>query len=174
MLDHLDGATVVLKYRPMPSESGMKMTLRCPCGSKIDGNGDAERSRNFREHLVREHGQDRDALRMLEVREELGEEVTKGLLAMEMEMRAHLAPSTRSREEIQKDAIQCGGLTCVSEFPMSREQLEEYAVSITCPACGRKVGGDDDGELCEALREHCNGHEELRSLMVTRTIPGQR
>ena len=55
-------------------------------------------------------------LLMLEVREELGEEVTKGLLAMEMEMRAYLAPSTRSREEIQKDAIQCGGLT-VSRVP---------------------------------------------------------
>lgn len=150
------------------------MTLRCPCGCEIVGNGDGERSRNFREHLVREHDQDRNSLRMLEVREELGEEVTRGLLLMEMEMRAHLAPSTKSRDEILSDSTnECGGV-CVTEFSMNREQLEDYASAITCPACGRKVGGDDDGQLCEALREHCNVHEELRFILVMKSLPGPR
>lgn len=148
--------------------------LRCPCGCEISGNGDGERSRNFREHLVKEHDQDRDSLRMLELREQLGEEVTKGLLAMEMEMRAHLHPSAKSRDEIFADSIrECGGV-CVTEFSMSKEQLEEYASTITCPACGRKVGGDDDGQLCDALREHCNGHEELRSTLVIKSLPRPR
>jgi hypothetical protein len=152
----------------------MNMTLRCPCGCEINGNGDGERSRNFREHLVKEHDQDPDSLRMLEIREKLGEEVTKGLLAMEMEMRAHLYPSTRSREEILADSVrECGGV-CVTEFSMSRDQLEDYIHTITCPACGIKVGGDDDGQLSDALREHCNGHEELRSKMAMRVLPGPR
>ena len=158
----------------MPSLDGIGMTLRCPCGCEINGNGDSERSRNFKEHLVKEHDQDRDSLRMLELREQLGEEVTRGLLLMEMEMRAHLAPSTRSRDEIFADSMrECGGV-CVTEFSMSREQLEDYANTITCPVCGHKVGGDDDGQLSDALREHCNGHEELRTKMVMRALPSPR
>ncbi len=152
----------------------MNMTLRCPCGCEIAGNGDGERSRSFKEHLVKEHEQDEDSLRMLELREQLGEEVTKGLLAMEMEMRAHLHPSTKSREEILKDSEQGCGMTCVSEFSMSKEQLEDYANCITCPACGHKVGGDDDGQLSEALREHCNGHDEFRDKMQMRALPAPR
>lgn len=147
------------------------MTLRCPCGGKINGNGDEERSRNFREHLIKEHEQDESRLRMLEVREELGDEVTKGLLALQMEMNAHLAPSTKSREEILEDSAQGCGMTCVSEFSLTREQLEDFADNITCPACGRKVGGDNDEELCEALREHCNGHEELKPTMRMKALP---
>lgn len=143
------------------------MTLRCPCGCGIDGNGDGERSKSFREHLIRDHGQDGGSLQMLEVREGLDDEVTKELLAMEMGMRAHLNPTDRSQEEILQDSVQGCGITCVSEFHMSKEQLEDYAETITCPACGRKVGGDDDGELCEALRRHCEGSERLRTAVTT-------
>ncbi|NLI74678.1 MAG: hypothetical protein GX369_07945 [Euryarchaeota archaeon] len=144
------------------------MTLKCPCGHSINGNGNDERSRNFKEHLMTEHGQSEESLRMLEVRKELGEETTRELLEMEMEVRAHLLPSTKSREEIFADSLKdCGGV-CVTEFSMSKKQLEDYANTITCPACGWKVGGSDDVELSQALREHCNGHEELReALMIT-------
>jgi predicted small metal-binding protein len=150
------------------------MTLRCPCGCEISGNGDGERSRSFKEHLIKEHEQDEDSLRMLELREKLGEEVTKGLLAMEMEMRAHLHPSAKSWEEILADSTNACGGVCVTEFSMSKDQMEAYVNTITCPACGHKVGGDDDGELSDALREHCNGHEGMRSKMAMRALPRPR
>jgi len=150
-----------------PSRPGDDMTLRCPCGSRLEGNGDKERSESFRQHLIEAHGQDGGSLRMLEVREGLGEDVVRELLSMEMGMRAHLTPTDKSQEEILKGGVEGCGITCVSEFRMSREQMEDYVETITCPACGRKVGGDDDGELCEALRKHCDGHEQLRLTMRT-------
>lgn len=161
-------------YWPLPSCSGMPMTLRCPCGFEINGDGDKERSNNFREHLINEHEQDGDSLRMLKVREELGEDVTKALLSLEIEARAHMVPTTRTWEEVLNDSVeQCGG-ACISELPLTKDQLEDYADMITCPMCGKKVGGNDDDELSESLRDHCNGHEQLRSIMKMRMLSPPR
>jgi hypothetical protein len=147
------------------------MTIRCPCGCRIDGNDETERSRNFKEHLIKEHEQNGDSLRMLEEREELGDDVTKALLSMEIGMRAHQAPTTKTYDEILKDSVQGCGLTCVSDIPLSQEQLENYIESIICPVCGRRVGGDDDDKASKALRDHCDGHEQLKAVIMKGAFP---
>jgi hypothetical protein len=34
-----------------------------------------------------------------------------------------------------------------------------------------KLGGDDDEELSRALRDHCDGHEQLKAAMQVRVLP---
>lgn len=148
--------------------------MRCPCGCKIDGDDETERSRNFREHLIAEHGQDGDTLRMAEVREELGDETANALLSMEMGMKAHLAPTARSYEEILRDSVCGGGKTCVSEMSLTPDLVEDYEESIICPVCGRRVGGKGGDEASNALHEHCDGHEQLKEVMTTRVVPAPR
>jgi predicted small metal-binding protein len=149
----------------------MVMVVHCPCGHNIGGVDEAERSRNFKQHLIKEHEQDEGSLRMLELREDLGDDTTKELLSMELSLRAHLAPASRTYEEILKDAVKGDGVTCVSEIPLTRQQLENYTNSITCPVCAMKVGGDSDEELSAALRDHCDGHEELKAALQVRMLP---
>jgi predicted small metal-binding protein len=147
------------------------MAVVCPCGCKIEGEDDPERSKNFRQHLIDDHGQEKETLNMLEVREELGDDTIKELLSMELSLRAHLAPAHRTYEEILADSVKGNGVVCVSEIPLTRHQLENYTNSITCPVCARKIGGDDDGELSKNLKDHCDGHEALKAAMQARILP---
>ncbi len=141
------------------------MTIRCPCGRELNGNDEQERSHSLKTHLIDDHGQEESSLRMLDVRESLGDDATNALLAMDLSKRAHLAPASRTSEEIINDSLSCGEVICVSEIPLGRELRGDYPQRIICPACGRTVGGDDDEQLNCNLAEHCNGHDQLKGAL---------
>lgn len=149
------------------------MTIRCPCGFEIKGSGEVDRSENLKAHLMNDHGQDEGSLWMLRVREELDDDTAQALMKLDLSMRTHLAPASRTQEEVLKDSLSCGGVTCVSEIPLSREQREDYGERIICPVCGKKVGGDDDEDLNKNLAEHCQEHERLRESISYMTVPSR-
>lgn len=138
---------------------GEMMAVRCPCGIRVEGEDERETSANVREHLMTTH--DVPPQRLMDVvgmRDELGEATMDELMSLDTSMRAHLAPPTRTQDEIRRDAEDSCMVGCVSELPMTREQTGQYNASMFCSFCARRLVADDENELSDRWGEHLAEH----------------
>jgi hypothetical protein len=148
------------------------MAVRCPCGIKVKGEDERETTANVRKHLIDDHDiPPRQLMDIGGMLDELGDDVMDELLKLDSSMRSHLAPPTRTQEEIQQDNEESCMIGCVSELPLTREQTGRYGTSMFCSFCGRKLVADDEVGLSKSWGEHLIEHSRsgsfpLRQLVV--------
>jgi hypothetical protein len=151
---------------------GEIMAVRCPCGIKVEGEGEVETTANVREHLIKDHDiPPRQLMDVAGMIEELGDNVMDELLKLDASMRSHLAPPTRTQEEIRKESEESCMVGCVSELPLTATQTERYDVSMFCSFCGRKLVAKDEVGLSKSWGEHLIEHSRsglfpLRQLVI--------
>jgi hypothetical protein len=152
--------------------TGEIMAVRCPCGVKVEGEGEQETTANVREHLITYH--DVSPTLLMDVAgmlDELGDEMMDELLKLDSSMRSHLAPPTRTSQEIRQESEESDMIGCVSELPLTREQMGDYEASMFCSFCGRKLVADDEVGLSKSWGEHLIEHSRsglfpLKQLVV--------
>lgn len=139
---------------------------------RVEGEDELETTANVRKHLIDDH--DISSEQLMDVAgmlDELGDEVMGELLKLDSSMRSHLAPPTRTSQEIQQDSEESSMIGCVSELPLTREQTGKYDASMFCSFCGRKLVADDEVGLSKNWGEHLIEHSRsglfpLRQLVI--------
>lgn len=104
------------------------------------------------------------------MRDELGDDTVDELMKLDACMKAHLAPPTRSSEEIREDAKESCMVGCVSEMPLTREQTGDFGASMLCSFCAKRLIADDETELSMSWGEHLTEHARDGLLQIQQVI----